>query len=191
MATYNTSDLRKGLKVLIDGDPFLILECNFVKPGKGQAIYRLRLKNLIRGTTLERTYRSGDDLEAADVREDQLQYLYRDGENFVFMHPETFDQPSLTGEQVGDTAQWLKDGLICNVTFWNDKPIAISPPNHMVLKVEHTEPGARGNTATNVTKKAKLETGAEVNVPIFIETGEMIKVDTRTNEYIERVRADK
>lgn len=191
MASYNTSDFKKGLKVMVDGDPYLMVECNFVKPGKGQALYRTKLKNLIRNSVIDRTYKSGDSLEAADVRDEQLQFLYRDGDNFVFMDPETFDQPILTKEQVGDEAQWLKDGLVCNITFFNDKPIAFAPPNHLVLRVEYTEPGARGNTATNVNKKARLETGAEVAVPIFIETGELIKVDTRTKEYIERVRESK
>lgn len=188
MASYNTSDFKKGIKVQIDSDPYLMIECNFVKPGKGQALYRTKLKNLIRGNVLERTYKSGDSLQAADVRDESLQFLYRDGENFVFMDPDTFDQPSLTAEQVGDEAKWLKDGLICSITFWDERPIAFSPPNQLVLKVEYAEPGARGNTATNVTKTAKLETGAEVQVPIFIETGEYIKVDTRTCEYIERAK---
>lgn len=191
MASYNTSEFRKGLKVQIDGDPYLVVECNFVKPGKGQALYRTKLRNLIRNTVLDRTYKSGDSLEAADIRESQMQYLYRDGENFVFMDPETFDQPMLTAEQVGDDAKWLKDGLVCSIMFHNDKPIAFSPPNQLIARVEYTEPGARGNTATNVLKAAKIETGAEVHVPIFIETGELIKVDTRTGEYIERVREDK
>jgi elongation factor P len=191
MASYNTSDFKKGIKVQIDGDPYLMIECNFVKPGKGQALYRTKLKNLIRNTVLERTYKSGDSLEAADVRDESLQFLYRDGDNYVFMDPDTFDQPALTAEQVGDEAKWLKDGLVCSITFWNDKPIAFSPPNQLVLKVEYAEPGARGNTATNVTKTAKLETGAEVQVPIFIETGEYIKVDTRTCEYIERAKEPK
>lgn len=188
MAMYNTSEFKKGIKVQIDGEPFLMMECNFVKPGKGQALYRTKLKSLIKNTVLERTYKSGDSLEAADVREAQMQFLYRDGPNFVFMDPETFDQPSLTGEQVGDDAKWLKDGLVCSITFYNERPISFSPPNQLVLRVEYAEPGARGNTATNVTKTAKLETGAEVQVPIFIDTGELIKVDTRTGEYIERVR---
>lgn len=188
MASYNTSDLRKGLKVQIEGVPYQILECQFVKPGKGQALYRLKLLNLIRGTNLERTLKSGDSMDVADIREQEMQYLYRDGENYVFMDPTTFDQPAIPAALVGDTAQWLKDGIMCTVLFHDDKAIAISPPNHMVLKVEYTEPGARGNTATNVLKPAKLETGATVHVPIFIETGETIKVDTRTGEYIERAR---
>lgn len=191
MASYNTSEFRKGLKVQIEGDPYLMLECNFVKPGKGQALYRTKLKHLIKNTTIERTYKSGDSLEMADVRESAMQFLYRDGEHFVFMDPETFDQPSLSADQVGDDAKWLKDGLMCSIMFYNDKPIAFAPPNHLVARIEYAEPGARGNTATNVTKTAKLETGAEVQVPIFIESGELIKVDTRTGEYIERVREER
>jgi elongation factor P len=188
MASYNTSDLKKGLKVELDGVPFLILDCEFRKPGKGNAIYTLRLKNLIRGTTLERKLTGGDTIDAADVREGDLQFLYRNGEQFVFMDPESFDQPEIDAAVVGDTAQWLKDGLMCRALFHNERAIAIEAPNHMVLKVEYTEPGARGNTATNVLKDAKLETGAVVKVPIFVETGETIKVDTRTGEYIERIR---
>lgn len=191
MASYNTSDFKKGIKVMVDGDPFLMIECNFVKPGKGQALYRTRLRNLIRDNTIERTYKSGDSLDAADVEDVSMQFLYRDGANFVFMDPDTFEQPTLTAEQVGDEAKWLKDGLMCQITFFNGKAITFSPPNHLVLRVEYAEPGARGNTATNVTKTAKLETGAEVQVPIFIETGELIKVDTRTSEYLERVKEAK
>lgn len=191
MASYNTSDFKKGIKVMVDNDPYLMVECNFVKPGKGQALYRTRLRNLIKNNVIDRTFKSGDSLEAADVRDSALQFLYRDGENYVFMDPDTFDQPILTKDQVGDEHIWLKDGLICNITFFNDKPIAFAPPNHLVLRVEYTEPGARGNTATNVTKTARLETGAEVQVPIFIETGELIKVDTRERQYIERVRESK
>lgn len=191
MPSYNTSDFRKGIKVEVDGDPYLMVECNFVKPGKGQALYKCRLKNLIRGNVLDRTYKSGDSVDAADVHDSAMQYLYRDGDNYVFMDPDTFEQPALTAEQVGDSAKWLKDGLVCNITFWNDKPITFSPPAQMILRVEYTEPGARGNTATNVLKPATVETGAEVNVPIFIETGDLIKVDTETAKYIERVREDK
>ncbi|QDU64677.1 Elongation factor P [Planctomycetes bacterium Pan216] len=191
MVSYNTSDFRKGLKVQIDGEPFLMVECNFVKPGKGQALYKTKLKHLIKNTVLDRTYKSGESLEGADVEDTEMQFLYQDGENYVFMDPTTFDQPTLTAEQVGDDAKWLKDGLMCMVTFYNGNPIAFAPPNHLVLRVEYTEPGARGNTATNVTKPATVETGAEVQVPIFIETGELIKVDTRTSSYIERAREDK
>ena len=191
MASYNTSDFRKGLKVQIEGEPFLMIECNFVKPGKGQSLYRTKLKSLIKNTVIDRTYKSGDSIEAADVHDSEYQFLYRDGDNYVFMDPETFDQPSLSSEQLGEDVRWLKDGELYTVMFFNDRPISFAAPNHMVLRVEYAEPGARGNTATNVTKGAKLETGAEVQVPIFINTGELIKVDTRTGEYIERVKEEK
>ena len=191
MASYNTSQFRKGLKVLLDGEPYQMIVCEFMKPGKGQALYRTKLRNLLKNTVIDRTYKSGDSIEAADVRETEMQFLYRDGSNFVFMDPKTFDQPSLTAEQIGDGAKWLKDGLVCSITFWNGRPIAFSPPNQQVYRVEYAEPGARGNTASNVTKPARLETGAEVQVPNFIETGNLIKVDTRTGEYIERVREEK
>ncbi len=188
MASYNVGELKKGLKVQFDGVPFLITECNFKKPGKGQAVYTLRLQNLLRGTTVERNFRSGDSLEAADVHEQEMQFLYREGDSYVFMDPVTFDQPAIPKEVIGDKAQWLKDNVSCRITFFNEKAITVEPPAQMVLKVEYTEPGARGNTATNVLKEAKLETGAVVKVPIFIEVGELIKVDTGSGEYLERVR---
>jgi elongation factor P len=190
MATYNTSEFKKGIKVMVDGDPYLMLECQFVKPGKGQALYRTKLRNLLRDTVIERTYKSGDSLDAADIHDTDMQYLYQNGDSFVFMDPKTFDQPELTKEQVGDYARWLKEGLVCRVTFWNEKPITMEPPKQLILRVDYTEPGFKGNTATNITKPAKVETGAEVGVPPFINVGDMIKVDTETGEYLERVRVD-
>lgn len=189
MAVIHTSDFRKGIKVEIDGEPYVMIECNFVKPGKGQALYKCKLKSLLKGSVLDRTFKSDDSLSGADIREAKMQFLYKSGDKFVFMDPDTFDQPELPAEQVGDAARWLKDGLECNVMFYNEVPISLDPPNHLVLEVTYTEPGARGNTATNVTKAATLETGAEVQVPIFINQGDKIKVDTRTGEYIERVRS--
>jgi elongation factor P len=188
MATVSAEDFRKGLKVLVDGNPCLMVECQFVKPGKGQAIYRTRMRNLLRGTMVDKTYRSGESLEIADIHDTEMQYLYKSGDKWVFMDPETFEQPELDEAQVGESAKWLKDGLMCRITFWNEKPIAMEPPNHLVLEVVYTEPGFKGNTATNITKPAKVETGAEVGVPPFIEVGNLIKVDTRTGEYLERVR---
>lgn len=188
MAVFHTSDFRKGIKVELDGDPYIMIECNFVKPGKGQALYKCKLRNLLKGSVLDRTFKSDDSLPGADIREAKMQYLYRNGDKFVFMDPDTFDQPELTAEQVGDAAKWLKDGLQCDMMFYNERPITCEPPNHLVLEVTYAEPGARGNTATNVTKNATVETGAEVQVPIFINQGNKIKIDTRTGEYIERVR---
>jgi elongation factor P len=165
-----------------------MIECNFVKPGKGQALYKCKLRNLIRSTVLDRTYKSGDSIDAADIEEIQAQFLYRQGDQFVFMESTTYEQYEITAEVVDEAWQWLKEGTVCNVLLFNGRPIGITPPNHVVLKVEYCEPAVRGNTATNVTKLAKLETGAEITVPNFVETGELLKIDTRTGEYIERVK---
>jgi len=188
VASYNTSDFRKGLKVQLDGDPYLMIECNFVKPGKGQAMYKCKLRHLLRGTVIDRTYKSGDSVEAADVEEIDGQYLYRQGDTFVFMDNESYEQYELSAEQVDDGWKYLKEGMVCNMVLFNGNPITISPPNHVVLKVEFCEPGAKGNTASNVTKPVKVETDAEIICPSFIEMGDLIKVDTRSGEYIERVK---
>jgi elongation factor P len=188
VAGYNTSEFKKGLKVQIDGDPYIMIECNFVKPGKGQALYKCKLRNLLRGTVLDRTYKSGDSLDAADIATIDAQFLYKQGEQFVFMDNESYEQYELTKEQVDDAWKWIKEGTVCSMLLYNDNPISIEAPNHMVLKVEYAEPAMRGNTATNLTKPVKLETGAEVIVPAFIEQEDMIKIDTRTGEYLERVQ---
>jgi elongation factor P len=189
VATYNTSDFRKGLKVQIDGVPYLMVEMNFRKPGKGNALYECKMKNLIRGTLLDRTYRAGQTLEAADVTEFTSQFLYRQMDTFVFMNITTYEQYELSKEQVGDAWMFLKDGMECSLMVYNNNPLAVTPPNHVILKVEYAEPTARGNTATNVQKPVKLETGAEIGVPPFVNTGDWIRVDTRTGEYIERTKA--
>ncbi|NQT38871.1 MAG: elongation factor P [Planctomycetes bacterium] len=188
MASYNTSDFRKGLKVQIDGDPYLMIEFNFVKPGKGQALYKCKLRNLTRNTVLDRTYKSGDSLEAADIEEIAAQYLYRQGDTFVFMHNENYEQYELPKEVVDEAWKYIKEGMVCSALLFDNNPIGITPPNHVVLRVEYCEPGAKGNTATNVTKPVKLETGAEIHCPSFVEMGELIRIDTRTGEYIERVK---
>ena len=188
MATYNTSDFRKGLKVQMDGDPYLMIECNFVKPGKGQALYKCKLRNLVRNTVLDRTYKSGDSIEAADIQEIDAQYLYRQGDTFVFMDNTSYEQYELSSDQVHDAWKYLKEGMVCSMLLFDNNPIGVTPPNHVVLEVEYCEPAVRGNTATNVTKPAKVETGAELVVPNFVETGDKIKVDTRSGEYIERVK---
>lgn len=189
MASYNTSEFRKGLKVQLDGDPYLMIECNFVKPGKGQALYKCKLRNLLRGTVIDRTYKSGDSIEAADVEEIEAQFLYRQQDQFVFMDNKTYEQYELSKELVDEAWKYLKEGMVCSMTLFNGNPISVSPPNHVVLKIEYCEPGARGNTATNVTKPCRMETGAEILCPSFVEMGEFVKVDTRTGEYIERVKA--
>lgn len=188
MASYSTSDFRKGLKVQIDGEPYLMIECNFVKPGKGNALYKCKLRNLVRSTQLERTYKGGDTLEAADVTEIEAQFLYRQGDMWVFMDNASYEQYELTPEQLDDAWKYLKEGMPCQMVLFNNRPISISPPNHVVLKIEYAEPAVRGNTATNLTKPVKVETGAEFIVPAFVEMGESIRIDTRTGEYLERVK---
>lgn len=187
MATYNTSDFRKGLKVQIDGEPYVMTEMNFVKPGKGNALYKCRLKNLIRGTTLDRTYKGGDALESADIESTEVQFLYRQGEEYVFMHQETFEQYEVSSEVAGDIWRYLKDGMPCSMTIYNGNPIIVEAPNQVELAVTDCAPGTKGDTATNVTKPATVETGAEFLVPGFIKPGNVIKIDTRTGEYVERV----
>jgi len=187
VGTYKTSDFRKGLKVQIDGEPYLMIEMNFVKPGKGNALYKCKLRNLLRGTVLDRTYKGGDSLESADVEEIAVQYLYRQLDTFVFMDNKTYEQYELNAEQVDDNWKYLKEGMACSMLLFNGNPITMSPPNHVELKVEYCEPGAKGDTATNVTKPVKVETGAEIICPSFINMGNVIKVDTRTGEYVERV----
>ncbi|HEX4130445.1 MAG TPA: elongation factor P [Pirellulales bacterium] len=190
MASYNTSEFKKGIKVQIDGDPYQMIECNFVKPGKGNALYKCKLKNLIRNTTLERTYKGGDSLEAADVTEIDAQYLYRQGDNFVFMDNASFEQYELTTDQVDDAWKYLKEGMVCSMVLFNNSPISVTPPKQVVLKIEYCEPAVRGNTATNLTKPCKLETGGEIICPAFVNIGDMVKVDTRTGEYLGREKED-
>ncbi len=172
----------------MDGDPYLMIEFNFVKPGKGQALYKCKLRNLIRNTVIDRTYKSGDSIEAADISEIDAQFLYRQGDLFVFMDNETYDQYELNTETVGDDWRYLKDAMNCSMLLFDGNPIGITPPNHVVLKVEYCEPGAKGNTATNVTKPCKVETGTEFDCPAFVNIGDLIKIDTRTGSYIERVK---
>ena len=187
MASYKTNDFRKGLRVQIDGDPYQMVEMNFVKPGKGNALYKCKLRNLLRGTIVDRTYKGGDELEAADVEDISVQYLYKQAETFVFMHSETFEQYELSAAQVDDAWKYLKDGMKCSMTLFNGNPITMDPPIQVELEVTQCEPGAKGDTATNVTKPATVETGAEFVVPGFIKQGNVIKVDTRTGDYVERV----
>jgi elongation factor P len=186
MAVYNAGEFRKGIKVIVENDPFEMVSCEFVKPGKGQALYRTRLRNLLTGSLLDRTYRSGDSLEAADVRNADGMYSYYDGENFVFMDNESFEQVSLAGEVCRDQMRFIKDGSPCQLLYWNDRLISVMPPKHIVLEITFTEPAARGNTATNVTKPATVETGGEIRVPSFIEIGEKVKIDTESGEYLGR-----
>lgn len=188
MATYSTNEFKKGMKVQIDGTPYLVVEMNFRKPGKGAALYECKMKNLLRGTVVDRTYRAGQTLEVADISEFTAQYLYRQGDGYVFMNNTDYEQYELTADQVGDYWKFLKEGMDCQMMVFNNNPIAVTPPNHVVLKIEYTEPAVKGNTATNVQKAVQLETGAEIQAPAFVGTGEYIRVDTRTGEYIERAK---
>ncbi len=185
---YDTSDIRKGLKVLMDGHPFTVVEFQFVKPGKGSAFTRTKFKNLLTGAVIEKNIRSGEKLEPANVEEREMQYLYMDGEDFVFMDSSSYEQVTITGDVVGDDADMLKDNLPCAVLFFNERAVGISLPNFIVVEVIKTEPGARGDSTGNVTKPAEVETGAEIQVPLFINEGDMLKIDTRTKAYVERVK---
>jgi elongation factor P len=173
---------------MLDGDPCSIVENEYVKPGKGQAFNRVKLRNLKTGRVLEKTFKSGDSLEGADVVDTDMQYLYNDGEMWHFMHPETFEQLTADAKAVGDAVKWIKEQDVCVVTLFNGVPLSVTPPNSVVLRVVETDPGLRGDTAGGGGKPAKLETGAVVRVPLFIENGELLKVDTRTGEYIGRVK---
>jgi len=188
VGTYSTNEFKKGLKIQIDGVPFQMIEMNFRKPGKGAALYECKLKNLLRGTVTDRTYRAGQSLEEADVVEFTAQYLYQQGESFVFMDNNDYEQYELTAEQVGEGAGLLKEGMDCQLVVFNNNPIAVTLPNHVMLQVEYCEPAVKGNTATNVSKPVKLETGAEIQAPAFINIGDWLRVDTRTGEYVERTK---
>ncbi len=188
MASYNTSEFRGGLKIIIDGDPCAIMENEFVKPGKGQAFSRVKIRNLKTGRVVDRTFKSGDSVEAADVHEQSMQYLYADGEFWHFMVPDTYEQIAADKKAIADAQQWLKEEDICLVTLWNGAPLLVAPPNFVELAVVETDPGLRGDTAQGGIKPAKLETGAVVRVPLFVEQGEVIRVDTRNGEYVSRVK---
>lgn len=188
MATFSTNEFKGGLKIMLDGDPYSIVENEFVKPGKGQAFSRVKVRNLKSGRVIEKTFKSGDSVEAADVVEMDLQYLYTDGEMFYFMDEKSFEQHAASEAAVADAIQWLKEQDSCTVTLWNGEPLSVSPPNHVVLKITQTDPGLRGDTASGATKPATTETGAVVKVPLFVEEGELIRVDTRNGEYVSRVK---
>jgi elongation factor P len=188
MASYTTSQFKAGLKILLDGDPCAIVENEFVKPGKGQAFNRVKIRNLRSGRVVERTFKSGDSVEAADVIETEMQYLYTDGEFWHFMKPDSFEQYATGKAVIGDSAKWLKEQDQCKVTLWNNEPLSVEPPAHVNLAVVETDPGLRGDTSGGGGKPATLETGAVVQVPLFIEEGEVVRVDTRSGAYISRAK---
>ena len=186
MATYSTNEFKAGLKVMLDGDPASIVENEFVKPGKGQAFNRVRIRNLKNGRTIERTFKSGETIEAADVADVEMQYLYSDEQFWHFMNPQSYEQMAADKNAVGDNAKWLKEQDVCIITLWNGVPLTVEPPNTVILKVIESDPGLKGDTSGGGGKPATLETGAVVRVPLFVQKGETIKVNTRTGEYISR-----
>jgi len=188
MATYNTNEFRGGLKLMLDGDPCVIIENEFVKPGKGQAFSRVKLRNLMTGRVLEKTFKSGESVEAADVMDRNLSYLYNDGEFWHFMDNESYEQYQADANAMGEATNWLKEQDSCLVTLWNGSPIAVEAPNFVVLEITETDPGLKGDTSGGGGKPATLETGAVVRVPLFVQTGEKIKVDTRTGQYVSRAK---
>ena len=188
MATYSTNEFKLGLKVMLDGDPCSIIENEFVKPGKGQAFNRVKLRNLKTGRVLEKTYKSGESLEGADVIDLEMQYLYNDGELWHFMDQNTYEQYAADEKAVADAKQWIKGEEMCLVTLWNNVPLSVAAPNFVILEITDTDPGVRGDTAQGGSKPATLETGAVVKVPLFIENGEQLKIDTRTGEYVSRAK---
>ena len=190
MASYSTNEFRSGLKVMLDGDPCSIMENEFVKPGKGQAFNRVRLRNLKNGRVWERTFKSGESIEAADVMDLDMEYLYTDGEFWHFMRTDgSFEQVAADEAAVGSAKEWLKEQDVSMVTLWNEAPIAVTPPNFVELEVIETDPGLKGDTATGGTKPATLSTGAVIKgVPLFINIGDVLKVDTRTGEYVSRAK---
>jgi elongation factor P len=188
MAIYSTNEFKNGLKVMVDDAPCNILDCEFVKPGKGQAFTRIKIRNLKTGRVVERTFKSGDTLPSADVVDVEMQYLYNDGEQWHFMVPESFEQYALNREILADAEQWLKEQDICILTLWNNEPIQVAPPTFVILAITETDPGLKGDTSGGGGKPATLETGAVVRVPLFVQTGELIKVDTRKGEYVSRAK---
>jgi elongation factor P len=188
MTVYSTNELKNGLKIMVDDAPCTIVECEFVKPGKGQAFTRLKTRNLKTGRVVERTYKANESFIGADVVDVEMQYLYSDGEHWHFMVPDTFEQYALSAQSIEEAAKWLKEQDICVVTLWNNEPIAIIPPTFVVLTITETDPGLKGDTSGGGGKPATLETGAVVRVPLFVQTGELIKVDTRKGEYVSRAK---
>lgn len=185
---FDSSNLRKGLKLEIDGEPYIVVQFEFVKPGKGQALYKCRLKNMITGSQFDRTYRSGEKFNEANLEETEMEYLYFDGEHYCFMNTSTYEQELLSESQVADSKNFLKENTVCNVLMFDRKPIGITLPFFIELKIIKADPWAKGDTASGDSKPATLETGYEIQVPPFVDEGEVVRIDTRTGNYVERVK---
>lgn len=188
MSMISTNDFRSGIKLLLDNQPYEILENEFVKPGKGQAFNRVKIRNLIHNRVIERTFKSGDTIEMADVENLIVEYLYSDADSYHFMQADTFEQYQVGNDAIGETYKWLKEQDECTLTLWNGRPLCVVPPNFVNLKVVETDPGLKGDTSGGGSKPAKLETGAVVKVPLFISEGDVLKIDTRTGDYLSRVK---
>ena len=185
---FDSSNLRKGLKLEIDGEPYIVVQFEFVKPGKGQALYKCRLKNMITGSQFDRTYRSGEKFNEANLEETEMEYLYFDGEHYCFMNTSNYEQELLSESQVAEAKNYLKENTVCNVLMFDRKPIGITLPFFIELKITKADPWAKGDTASGDSKPATLETGYEIQVPPFVEEGEVVRIDTRTGNYVERVK---
>lgn len=184
----DTSDLKKGFKMLIDNQPYQVVESQFVKPGKGQAFFRTKLKNMMTGAVIDRTFKSGEKLDKADTEERTMQYLYAEGDNYVFMDTQTYEQLRISAEQLGESVHYLLDNMEIEVMLFEGRPIGVTPPTFVELEVTQTDPGFKGDTSGNTTKPATLSTGLVVNVPLFVNVGDKLKIDTRTGQYVERVK---
>jgi elongation factor P len=185
---YSTSDIKNGLKIEMDGYPWTVVYFQFVKPGKGTAFTRVKMKNLITGNVIERTFRTGEQLEQADVEEVNMTFLYKDPEGWIFMNQESYEQVTVSEEALGENKNWLLDEMQCKVLLYKSRPVSVEIPTFVEYQITYTEPGVRGNTAQGTTKSATLSTGAEIQVPLFLERDEWIRVDTRIGEYVERVK---
>ncbi len=183
-----SGDLRKGLKIEIDGEPYVIVQFEFTKPGKGQALYKCKLKNMVTGVQFDKTFRSGEKFKEPDLNEQEMEYLYAEGDQYCFMNTSTYEQEFLNEDQISDAKNFLKENIICNILLFEGRPIGISLPIFINLKVEKTDPWVKGDTASGDSKPATLETGHVIQVPPFIEEGELLKIDTRTGAYVERVK---
>lgn len=188
MATHNTNEFKAGLKLIISGDPYNIIENDFVKPGKGQAFNRTKIKNLRTGRVIDKTWKSGETVEAADVTDVDMDYLYNDGEFWYFMDPVSYEQLPAGKTAIGSTINWLKEQESYLITLWNGAPLTVTPPNFVELKIAQCDPGIRGDTAQGATKPATVETGAIIKVPLFVEENDTLRIDTRTGDYVSRVK---
>ena len=188
MGMISTNEFRKRARILLDGQPCMIVENEFVKPGKGQAFIRVKLTNLLTGRQLERTFKSGESFEEADISNTTMQFLFTDGKTYTFMDTKSYEQVEIPRESMDGAEKWLLENTECEVSFWGEKPISVTPPIFMDLVITYTEPAVKGDTANNVTKKATIQTGGEINVPMFISEGMKVRVDTRTGEYVERAK---